>query len=166
MDDRSSLDRAMAGVYGVYSVQDFWTVGAEREIQQGKNVADAVQATTVEHLVYSSVGGAERNAGIDHWDSRWIVEQHIRRLGIPTTMIRPASFMENLNRLLMCSHVCSADRRSRIGFARRGGKTNARSPSSATRSADRYRRPEETRCRKTAHHRDNDRRISPATSRR
>jgi uncharacterized protein YbjT (DUF2867 family) len=41
------------------------------------------------------VGGAERNAGIDHWDSKWVVEQHIRKLGLPATMIRPASFMEN-----------------------------------------------------------------------
>ncbi len=94
MDDPHSLERAMRGAYGAYSVQDF-TVGAMQEVQQGKNVADAARAAGIEHLVYSSVGGAERNAGIDHWDSKWEIEQHIRRLGIPATVIRPASFMEN-----------------------------------------------------------------------
>jgi uncharacterized protein YbjT (DUF2867 family) len=79
----------------VYSVQDFWTVGVRREVQQGKNVAEAALRVGIEHLVFSSVGGAERNAGIDHWDSKWAIEQHIRTLGLPATMIRPASFMEN-----------------------------------------------------------------------
>ena len=41
------------------------------------------------------MGGAERSSRIDHWDSKWEIEQHIRRLGLPATMVRPASFMEN-----------------------------------------------------------------------
>lgn len=95
MDDPVSLRNAMAGAYGVYSVQDFWSVGAAREVQQGLNVADAARASGVEHLVYSSVGGAERNARIDHWQSKWSIEQHIGRLQLPATILRPASFMEN-----------------------------------------------------------------------
>jgi len=82
-------------VYGVYSVQDFWSVGAKREVQQGKNLADVAKKAGVEHFVYSSVGGAERNSGIDHWESKWQVENYIRKLGLPATMIRPAAFMEN-----------------------------------------------------------------------
>jgi len=95
MEDPGSLEPAMRGVYGVYSVQDFWSVGARREVQQGKNVADAAKKAGVEHFVYSSVGGAERNSGIDHWESKWEVENYIRKLGLPATMIRPAAFMEN-----------------------------------------------------------------------
>ncbi len=95
MEDRASLDTALKGVYGVYSVQDFWTVGAKREVIQGKNLADAAKKAGVEHFVYSSVGGAERNSGIDHWESKWEIEKHIRKLGLPATMIRPAAFMEN-----------------------------------------------------------------------
>jgi uncharacterized protein YbjT (DUF2867 family) len=95
LEDPASLDRAVRGVYGVYSVQDFWAVGARREVQQGKNMADAAKKAGVEHFVYSSVGGAERNSGIDHWESKWEVEQHIRQLGLPATMLRPAAFMEN-----------------------------------------------------------------------
>jgi len=64
-------------------------------VQQGKNLADAAKKAGVQHFVYSSVGGAERNSGIDHWESKWEVENYIRKLGLPATMIRPAAFMEN-----------------------------------------------------------------------
>jgi uncharacterized protein YbjT (DUF2867 family) len=90
-----TLEPATRGVYGIYSVQDFWAVGAKREVQQGKNLADAAKEAGVEHFVYSSVGGAERNSGIDHWESKWEIEKHIRKLGLPATMLRPAAFMEN-----------------------------------------------------------------------
>lgn len=94
LEDAASIARAAAGVYGIYSVQDYWAVGAKREVQQGKNVADAAKKTDVKHFVYSSVGGAERNTGIPHWESKWEVEKHIRSLGLPATVIRPAAFME------------------------------------------------------------------------
>jgi uncharacterized protein YbjT (DUF2867 family) len=90
-----TLEPATRGVYGIYSVQDFWAVGGKREVQQGKNLADAAKEAGVEHFVYSSVGGAERNSGIDHWESKWEIEKHIRKLGLPATMLRPAAFMEN-----------------------------------------------------------------------
>lgn len=94
LDEPGSIDRAASGVYGVYSVQDFWSLGAKREVQQGKNVADAAKKANVKHLVYSSVGGAERKTGIPHWESKWEVENYIRSLCLPATMIRPAAFME------------------------------------------------------------------------
>jgi len=83
------------GVHGVYSVQDYWTIGAKREVQQGKNLADAAKKAGVAHFVYSSVGGAERNTGIEHWETKWEVEKHIRQLGLPATIFRPVAFMEN-----------------------------------------------------------------------
>ena len=41
-----SLERAMQGAYGAFSVQNFWIpgVGAEGEVRQGKNIADAAKA--------------------------------------------------------------------------------------------------------------------------
>ena len=71
-----------------------WAVGAKREVQQGKNVADAAKKAGLKHLVYSSVGGAERNTGIPHWESKWEIEKHIRSLGLPVTVFRPVTFME------------------------------------------------------------------------
>lgn len=95
MEEAGTLGPALRGAYGVFSVQDFWAVGATREVQQGKNLADAAKQAGVEHFVYSSVGGAERNSGIDHWESKWEIEKHIRKLGLPATMLRPAAFMDN-----------------------------------------------------------------------
>ena len=95
MDDLASLQKAMAGVRGVYSIQDYFTVGAAREVREGTNMADAALGAGVEHFVFSSVGGAERKSGIAHFETKWEIENHIRKLGLPATVIRPAGFMEN-----------------------------------------------------------------------
>ena len=95
LDDRSSVDRALEGVYGVFSVQNFWEAGYDREVRQGKTVADAAKAAGVGHFVYSSVGSAHRRTGIAHFDSKWEVEEHARGLGLPCTVLRPVFFMQN-----------------------------------------------------------------------
>ena len=99
MDNRADLDAAFNGVYGVFSVQNFWlpNVGFEGEIKQGKAVADAAKAAGVQHFVYSSVGSAHRGMGQKHFESKWIIEQYIHTLDIPYTILRPVAFMENHN---------------------------------------------------------------------
>ena len=97
LDDRHSVDQAVVGVYGAFSVQNFWETGFAREIQQGKTLADAARAADVQHFVYSSVGGAERNTGIPHFDSKWEIEQHVHALGLPATILRPVFYMDNFN---------------------------------------------------------------------
>jgi len=94
MEDTDTLMKAMTGMYGVFSVQDF-RIGVAGEIQQGKNVADAAKRCNVKHFVYSSVGGAERKSGIAHFESKFVVEEYIRKLKLPATILRPVSFMEN-----------------------------------------------------------------------
>lgn len=98
MEDPSSLHEAMRDVDGVFSVQGLAetpeTLAAE--VRQGINVADAVEATGVRHLVYSSVGGAERETGIDHFESKAEIERHILVRGLPATILRPVFFMDNL----------------------------------------------------------------------
>lgn len=95
LDDRDSLDRAVEGCYGVFSVQQFWEHGIEGEIRQGRNLADAATAAGVQHYVQSSVGGAERDTGIPHFDSKWEIEQHLEGLDLPVTVLRPVFFMNN-----------------------------------------------------------------------
>jgi uncharacterized protein YbjT (DUF2867 family) len=95
LDDVSSMVRATKGVSGVFSVQNWWETGARREVQQGKNAADAARQAGVRHFVYSSVGGAERGADITHWKTKWEVENYVRKLDLPATILRPVGFMEN-----------------------------------------------------------------------
>ncbi len=94
MADADSLKAALTGVYGVFSVQNSMTAGLEKEVLQGVTLADAAQAAGVKHLVYTSAGGADRESGIPHFETKWRIEQHIRATGLPATILRPASFME------------------------------------------------------------------------
>lgn len=93
--DRESLDRALDGAWGAFSVQNTWTDGVEGELAQGKSFADAAKAAGVGQFVYSSVGSADQETGIPHFDSKWEIEQHIRDIGLPATVLRPVYFMEN-----------------------------------------------------------------------
>ncbi|WP_131736273.1 NmrA/HSCARG family protein [Actinomadura roseirufa] len=96
LNDRDSIEAAAQGAHGVYSVQS----ANPDELAQAKNVADAAKAAGVRHLVYSSVGGAEsQNAYYVErgWGpiEKWQAEAHIRELGVPATILRPAGFMED-----------------------------------------------------------------------
>lgn len=93
LNDVTSLRQAMNGVHGVHSVQAMAPNGIE--VQQGKRVADVAAELGVEHLVYSSVGGAERASGVPHFETKGEVERHIDTLGIPITVLRPVFFMDN-----------------------------------------------------------------------
>ncbi|WP_394823921.1 NmrA/HSCARG family protein [Pendulispora albinea] len=91
----ASLREAMRGAHGVFSVQAFSQTDASLEVRQGIHVADLAKETGIAHVVYSSVGGAERSTGIAHFDSKWRIEEHLRGLGVPLTVLRPVFFMEN-----------------------------------------------------------------------
>jgi len=95
IEDQSSLTRALDGAYGVFSVQNPNEAGIEGEIRQGTNLADAARRTGITHFVYSSVGSADQNTGIPHFDSKFRIEEHIRRTGLRFTIVRPVFFMEN-----------------------------------------------------------------------
>jgi uncharacterized protein YbjT (DUF2867 family) len=94
-DDTASLMKALAGVSAAFSVQQ-WTGkgGTVAEELQGKQFADAVKASGSPHLVYSSAEGVDRNSGLGHYESKWAIEQHIRKLNLPATILRPVGFMD------------------------------------------------------------------------
>ena len=95
LDDRPSVVRALEGAYGVFAVQNYWEAGYEREVRQGITLADAAKAQGVEHFVYSSVGSSYRKTGIPAFDGKWEIEEHIRKVGLPYTVLRPTSLMED-----------------------------------------------------------------------
>jgi len=98
LNQRASLDAALKGSWGAFSVQNYWLpdVGFDGEIRQGKLLADAAKAAGVKHFLYSSVGAAHRGMGQKHFETKWLVEQHLHGLGMPYTILRPAAFMENI----------------------------------------------------------------------
>ena len=72
-----------------------WEGGYGWEGPPGQVPADAAKDAGVSHFVYSSVGGAHRETGIPHFDSKWEVEEHAREIGLPLTVLRPSFFMQN-----------------------------------------------------------------------
>ena len=96
LDDSDSLKRAVKDVESVFLMGTPFDDGTEGETRRGKLMADIAKENNIEHLVYSSVANADKNTGIPHFESKYKVEQHIKNLGIPHTIIGPTFFMENL----------------------------------------------------------------------
>jgi uncharacterized protein YbjT (DUF2867 family) len=96
MDDTASLRTAMRGAYGAFSVQParIPPTFAENELVRGVNVVDAAHAVGLQHLVYSSVAGANRSTGVPHWEIKGQIEERIRSRGVPFTILRPTLFMD------------------------------------------------------------------------
>jgi uncharacterized protein YbjT (DUF2867 family) len=96
-DDLGSLERALDGVWGAFSVQNTWEAGVEQEEEQGKRFAELCAHAGIGHFVYTSVGSADRRTGIPHFDNKWRIEERVGELGLPSyTIIRPVFFMDNL----------------------------------------------------------------------
>jgi uncharacterized protein YbjT (DUF2867 family) len=97
---RGDLDRPdsyrdyLEGVDGVFSVQSFDS-GVEKEIMEGIALADLSLQMRVPHFIYSSTAGCDLNTRIPHWDSKFKIENHVRQLGLPYTILRPTSLFEN-----------------------------------------------------------------------
>lgn len=83
LDDVESMKKAVKGSYGVFGVTDFWAVMSKGiEIQQGKNIFEAVTTEGVKHYVFSSLPYVEKLTKgvlkhVDHFDSKAIVEEYI-----------------------------------------------------------------------------------------
>jgi uncharacterized protein YbjT (DUF2867 family) len=97
LDDQASLERAVAGAWGVFAVQNTWEAGVEKEEEQGKRLARVAREKGVQHYVYASVGSAQKNTGIPHFENKFRVEQLVKQLQFPSyAILRPVFFMENL----------------------------------------------------------------------
>lgn len=94
-DDVESVRNALRGVQGVFVMGSFAEKGIEAETDQGKGIARECKKAGVPHVVYTSVGSADRNTGIPHFESKARVERYLDEIGQPATILRPVWFMEN-----------------------------------------------------------------------
>lgn len=100
-EDAASLERAMAGCYGVFSIQPSsgqpqYGLSDADELRIGRQLVGLAQQARVQHFVYSSVGGLEPGTGVGHFETKWQIEEHVRASGLPATVVRPTAFMELL----------------------------------------------------------------------
>jgi len=95
LTNEADLQAALRGIDGVFAMSTPSEAGIDAEVRQGVLLADAAKQAGVAHYVYTSVGCAHRHTGIPHFESKWQVEQHIAKIGLPATILRPFFFMEN-----------------------------------------------------------------------
>jgi uncharacterized protein YbjT (DUF2867 family) len=95
-DDPASLERAAAGVDAVFASGTAHRAGPEGELRHGRNLAEAVRATGVPHLIFVSGDGAAPDSPVPLFRAKWEVEEAIRASGVPHTILAPTYLMENL----------------------------------------------------------------------
>src|SRR6266850_3719667 len=94
LEDTAAITKALEGATSLFAMTTPFG-GTDAEIRQGVAAADAAKAAGV-HLVFTSVGSANRQTGIPHFDSKYEVEKHIAKIGVRATILAPVYFMENL----------------------------------------------------------------------
>jgi uncharacterized protein YbjT (DUF2867 family) len=94
LDQPDSFRDHLKGVYGIFSVQAMGK-RMQNEMRQGIELANLAREFRIDHLIYSSGAGAVSRTGIPHWDSKLNIENHIKQINIPYTIIRPSSLFEN-----------------------------------------------------------------------
>lgn len=97
MDEATSLPKALEGIYGVFSLQNVIEHGFEGEIREGRHLIDAAVDAGVRHFVHSSIASADKDSGMPMTPSKRALEEHLMSSGLPYTILRPVSFMENFD---------------------------------------------------------------------
>src|SRR6516162_5926507 len=95
LEDTVALTKALEGATSLFAMTTPLEGGTQAETRQGISAADAAKAAGV-HLVFTSVGSADRQTGVPHFDSKYEVEKHIAKIGVRATVLAPVYFMENL----------------------------------------------------------------------
>ena len=100
--DAASLVAAFEGADAVFGVTQPWTADyaradVEAELAQGRNVVDACRRAGVGHLVLSTAMRVDdAPTGVPHVDSKKHLERYLEGAGVPFTLVRPGTFMDNI----------------------------------------------------------------------
>ncbi|KQY63083.1 MULTISPECIES: NmrA family NAD(P)-binding protein [Ensifer] len=86
LEDTATLTKALEGATSLFVMTTPFEGGPQAETRQGISAADAAKATGV-HLVFNSVGSANRQTGVPHFDSKYEVEKHIAKIGVRATVL-------------------------------------------------------------------------------
>ncbi len=102
LNDRDTLDAAMTGVDGVFSVVPLVTSYDQEEafdtqLIGTQNVIDAAVAAGVGHFVLLSANSANRAVN-RNLTNKFLMEEYARDKGLRSTFLRPVAFMENFAR--------------------------------------------------------------------
>jgi uncharacterized protein YbjT (DUF2867 family) len=94
IEDTTAITKALEGATSLFAV----TVpsgNTDAETRHGIAAVEAAKAAAV-LLVFTSVGSANRQTGVPHFDCKYEVEKHIAKVGVRATILAPVALMENL----------------------------------------------------------------------
>ena len=94
LDDAAALEHAFRSASALFVVLDDPQSGPDERLLHGRAIADAAARAGIEHVVYSA------GTGPDHHriacDRSRAIEEHLRSLGVPLTVLRPTTVMEEI----------------------------------------------------------------------
>jgi uncharacterized protein YbjT (DUF2867 family) len=93
--DGESLIEAARGVDTAFLMGTPFEAGIRAESDQGIQAVDVLKAARPGHVIYASVASADKKTGIPHFESKYLVEQHLAASGLAYTISAPVFFMEN-----------------------------------------------------------------------
>src|SRR5262245_59900322 len=110
IDDVASLERAMAGTYGVYAVTNYWEhFSPEKEYTQATDLAEAARRAKVEHIIWSTLEDTRETLPADgkrmpvlagkynvpHFDAKGAANKEFTSRGLPVTLLFTSFYWEN-----------------------------------------------------------------------
>lgn len=95
LSNRTSVNEALQNVDRVFSVQTYHADYSDMEVQQGRVIADAAKAASVSHFIYISSSGANRQTNVPLFRIKGKIEDYIRSIALPYTILRPTFYMHN-----------------------------------------------------------------------
>ncbi|EHJ08103.1 NmrA/HSCARG family protein [Staphylococcus simiae] len=99
LSNEDSLKQAMVGQYGLYSVQPIIKEDVSEELRQGKMIIDLAQDQNIQHVVYSTAGGVNRDRTGPHFEALAQIEDMLSASSLNYTIIKPSFFMDNFLRI-------------------------------------------------------------------
>ena len=97
LSDSVSLQSAM---YGLYSIQPIVKDDVSEELRQGMKIIEIAEQENIQHIVYSTAGGVNRNRTGPHFEVLAKIENRLIESNINATIIKPSFFMDNFYVLL------------------------------------------------------------------
>lgn len=95
-NDRDSLREAMKNVDSVFVMSTPFEGGEATETRQSINAIEAAREAQVKQFIFTSIGNVDKKIGVSFYDSKYKVEEYLKKSGLTYTIVAPVYFMENL----------------------------------------------------------------------
>jgi len=97
---KEDLAKAFHGAWAVFALTQFWEHGAEKEVEQGKLMADVAKEQGVKVFIYGGLANVKKISGgklhVSHFTGKAEIEEYARTKGFDyTSFPQPACYLEN-----------------------------------------------------------------------